>query len=206
MDTQRVRARRDWHRIEAARSVSTWRALMVAGAMLVTACNGGGERGGDTGPGSEDPMATLAARLADCGNDSGCSEEMMDLFVTDCLAERGFVRVLEVDEAGRTLYRTDAGGQEEILQQAFTECAELAFSVEPPDLAADVDYYAAYFEFLLALRDCVVGEGYPVGDPPSKDAFVESLGAIWHPYEDMDNFSDSELARLEEVCSQDFRG
>lgn len=197
---------RRWHRIETARSISAWRVLIVAGSLLVTACNGGGESGGDTGSGSEDPVATLAARLADCGDDSGCSEEMMDLFLTDCLAERGFVRVLEVDEAGRTFYRTDAAGQEEILQQAFTECTELTFSVDPPGSAVDLDYYAAYYEFLLALRDCVIGEGYPVGDPPSKDAFVESQGAIWHPYEDMDTVPPVELARLEEACPQVFKG
>jgi hypothetical protein len=62
------------------------------------------------------------------------------------------------------------------------------------------------YRIKLYVRECMIQEGYPVSQPPSLDAFIESLGAIWHPY---DAFVESGgggvfgFSKLEETCPQD---
>lgn len=56
---------------------------------------------------------------------------------------------------------------------------------EPPSITPEVA--SGYYDKMLALADCLRGLGYPVPDPPSREAFVEELvatgGSSWFPYE-----------------------
>ena len=64
----------------------------------------------------------------------------------------------------------------------------------------------ASYRMNLYVRECMIMEGYPVSQPPSLEAYIESLGAIWHPY---DAFVESGqggvfgLSKLQETCPQD---
>ncbi len=64
----------------------------------------------------------------------------------------------------------------------------------------------ASYRMNLYVRECMIMEGYPVSQPPSLEAYIESLGAIWHPY---DAFVESGqggvfgFSELQETCPQD---
>lgn len=79
-------------------------------------------------------------------------------------------------------------------------------SVMPPAPVADEIFYSEYFDFLLELAQCVESRGYLVPDSPSKAAFVDSSGAAWHPFQNLDSLTREEMVDLEEICPQDFRG
>ena len=61
------------------------------------------------------------------------------------------------------------------------------------------------FRELLYVRACMIDEGYPVDPPPSLEQYVESQGAIWHPYTAFieAGAGPTELQRLQEVCPDD---
>ncbi len=63
-------------------------------------------------------------------------------------------------------------------------------------------HYRAY----LYVRECMIAEGYPVDDPPSLEAYVESGGEIWHPYDALmqgGEGSPTFFTKLEQICPQD---
>jgi hypothetical protein len=123
----------------------------------------------------------------------------MDRFLDECLTHRGFIRV----RLPSGIYEIDSGGQQEALAEAFDECVQAAYAALPSAPPADAAYYAMYYDFLVELKSCVEGEGYEVPDPPSRDSFVDSDGANWHPYQDMHLVPDEELSALEIACPQD---
>jgi hypothetical protein len=125
--------------------------------------------------------------------------QVVDLFLDECLALRGFVRV----RLPSGIFEIHSGGQPEALAEAFDECVHRAYAALPPVPPADADYYAHYYDFLLELKACVETAGYEVPEPPSRDSFVESEGANWHPYQNMDRLGDAALAALERTCPQD---
>ncbi len=62
------------------------------------------------------------------------------------------------------------------------------------------------YSALLYVRECMLAEGYPVDDPPSPEVFVETYGAIWHPYTGVMLGTQEPIAyytRLEEICPAD---
>jgi len=59
------------------------------------------------------------------------------------------------------------------------------------------------YSALLYVRECMLAEGYPVDDPPSPEVWVESGGAIWHPYTGVMLGTQEPVAyytSLEEIC------
>lgn len=146
--------------------------------------------------------AQLKSWIDGCGEDPACHVEGVNAFLTECLGEAGFQRVLV--QGGS--YRTDDGGRAEELAEAMNDCQQRAFDMLPPAPEPTPEYLSRYFDFLLNLSSCIEDEGYNVAAPPSKDAFEESQGAIWHPYEAMDYLTEEEFASLERTCPQDFRG
>jgi hypothetical protein len=123
----------------------------------------------------------------------------MNAFIDECLASAGFVRVLLPDGT----YKVDARGLEDELTEAWSDCTSRMSTALPVPVADDA-YFAGYYDFLVELKDCVESEGYLVAEPPSKPAWIESQGALWHPFEGLDSLSDSELADLERACPQNF--
>jgi hypothetical protein len=193
-------------RVSDIRRTRRFRVLAVVCAVVVVAgCTPkDGPSAGAPEPGPSAPVGDLEraldARLAACtSSDQQCRVDAVDLFLDECLALRGFVRV----RLPSGIFEIHSGGQPEALAEAFDECVHRAYAALPPVPSADADYYAHYYDFLLELKACVETAGYEVPEPPSRDSFVESEGANWHPYQNMDRLGDAALAALERTCPQD---
>lgn len=179
---------------------------------LVAGCSPGGGRAepapepGTDATLGDDLDQALARRLDDCDpGDLRCEGDALDVFLGACLERHGFLQVKTEVEIGTErieVYQTDAGGRVEELRSATDECHSRAYAMLPPGPVIDEAYYERFFDFLLDLKECLEGEGWTVPDPPSKEVWVESEGAVWHPYERMGALSGERLAALEAVCPQ----
>ncbi|MFH1331205.1 MAG: hypothetical protein ABIJ48_11205 [Actinomycetota bacterium] len=119
-----------------------------------------------------------------------------------CLADRGFPGE-QVPSASGDLWRVPiAESQVEAFRQASDQClVESGLLTGEPIQPPSAEYLSAYYDFLLELAECVEAQGYPVPSPPSRETFVESGGAIWHPYERV-GAGEEDFLRLEEACPQ----
>jgi hypothetical protein len=120
----------------------------------------------------------------------------------ECLADRGFPSE-SVPSASGGLWRAPiAEDQAEAFRLASEECLiESGLLTGEPIQPPSSEYLSAYYDFLLELAQCVEAQGYPVRDPPSRETFIESEGAIWHPYEQV-GASEEDFLQLEEACPQ----
>lgn len=155
---------------------------------------------------SEDELQNLASslklRIDACAEDIACQAEALDKFYAECMTTSGFLTVRTSDG----FWTTESGGRDEELVEASQHCDARANSVLPASAEITDDYLSNYYDFLLEVRSCVEAEGYAVEPPPSRESFIESQGAEWHPYEGMDRISAQEFNALERACPQDFRG
>ena len=68
------------------------------------------------------------------------------------------------------------------------------------------EYFAGAYEYNLTLKSCLEGLGFAVPEPPSKDDYIESQGAIWSPYDAVDRRMPSRAQRIEinRLCPQEY--
>ena len=68
--------------------------------------------------------------------------------------------------------------------------------------ADDPGYLESIFAELLVQADCLKDHGYPVEDAPSQQAWVESRGAVWNPFDAVYASGNSdEIAAAESACA-----
>lgn len=70
------------------------------------------------------------------------------------------------------------------------------------DPVATPELASAFYDFLIEVADCLGRVGLEVPEPPSRAAFVESRGAVWHPYEAIvaSGRSPTRMSRIEQLC------
>jgi hypothetical protein len=85
--------------------------------------------------------------------------------------------------------------------QAMGECAKQHGDAGPQPPPSEEEYRQAYRE-LLKTAECLQAEGFEVDPAPSEDAFVESQGAIWSPYDTITPQSEREWLELNAKCPQ----
>lgn len=121
------------------------------------------------------------------------SSEHLGYLVT-CVESAGFD--VEISDGGLL---AKPGSQESHYRTALAACEEAAIAsglvrpLEPPDEAE----LSAWYDAFMLSYECLVREGYPVSEPPSRDSYIESDGRNWHPY---DRISGSDV---ESLCPQD---
>jgi hypothetical protein len=96
-------------------------------------------------------------------------------YLADCVESAGFDVRLEEQSA------VDSG---------------LVKELAPPE----DEHLAAWWEAFMMTHECLVEAGYPVSVPPSQDAYVESDGQNWHPYEML---PPAVIPEVEQICPQD---
>jgi len=119
-------------------------------------------------------------------------------YLADCVESAGFdVRLEDGGLAARP-----GPGQEPFYRKALASCEQSAVDsglvkeLVPPD----DEYLAAWWEAFMLTHECLVEAGYPVSVPPSQDAYVESDGQNWHPYEML---PPAVIPEVEQICPQD---
>lgn len=119
-------------------------------------------------------------------------------YLADCIRSAGFQ--VEVDQGG--LLAEPGPEQEQNYREASNACEQAAIEsglvgpLEPPD----EDELAAWYEAYLLTYECMLAAGYATTAPPSEDAYIESDGRIWHPFETL---SGGMISVVEDTCPQD---
>lgn len=107
-----------------------------------------------------------------------------NILMRACLEDRGFAVTIRADGG------MDFGelGSRERLEQARASVKDCTGKIdparleEPPPLSRD--QLREMYEYVLAQLNCLEAAGYPAGDPPPIDVFIDSDGA-WDPYGDL---------------------
>lgn len=144
---------------------------------------------------SDSPQPTsLAEQRAACQQDLSCEEAVANSFFVQCMTDAGFT--VELAGGVITIGSDDA-------MEAAQECDKQMSALLPPGPELTPEYLSDYYDFLLEVAECAEGQGHIADEPTSKESFIESRGANWHPYQ---NLIGPEFAALERACPQDFRG
>jgi len=117
-----------------------------------------------------------AAELdADLAHSQAFGSEMVG-----CLNDLGFTKVADMGNGG---YETTPAppGREQAFGLAERKCRLLLGYPDDPELGSDV-FNAVMYLRLLDTYQCLVDAGFSPGRPPDVEAFIESEGAMWHPY------------------------
>lgn len=135
-------------------------------------------------------------------DDSQPAPEPTDIanLMVSCLQEAGWPA--ELVDGGFTIVddpRTDIE-QQQAVESCLATLRENGVlpSVEPLTEEQLKDRY----EYLVAMRECLLDEGYALPAPPSLVSFVDSFGNNWTPFAQLPDVSGGELDRLNEVCPQ----
>lgn len=164
-------------------------------------------------PGGGQPSATFASAGTGASQPVTGSRREQAEALAECTARQG-VHVT-VDPSGDGVTWRAPTGQEEVYNDVVNQCAEEVakrFGIDtgdptPTDLARWYDAYVTTYH-------CMIDHGYPSDPPPSKDAYVDSGGTIWHPYNAIfagddpqlrpgEPFSSEAFRELENTCPQD---
>lgn len=119
-------------------------------------------------------------------------------YLADCIRSAGFQ--VQVDQGG--LLADPGAGQEQYYRAAVQACEHAAIEsglvgpVQPPS----EEELAAWYEAYELTYECMLATGYPTTTPPSEDAYIESGGSDWHPYEVL---SPGMISVVESDCPQD---
>ncbi len=147
----------------------SWVWLVTALSVAVSACGGSGDQVVPDTVSSPELAKYVAARQAE-----------VDRVIVECL--RRFGVAAEVAEGGVEVFgAVDQGRLEALLEACEHEAIEVGvLEPEPTDPEA---FYRELYAFYLTVKECLEGEGYQVPEPPSLEAFVESAGSVWYPYD-----------------------
>lgn len=137
---------------------------------------------------------SFADQYAACGEDLSCEENVMNSFLVQCMTNAGFA--VDLTDGVMTMGSDDA-------MHASQDCFGQMSALLPPGPELTPEYLSNYYEFLLGVAECAEGQGHIADEPPSKESFIESREANWHPDQ---NLIGPEFAALERACPQDSRG
>lgn len=116
-----------------------------------------------------------------------------------CLQERGF----DATASAQGVHIEHRGQPSELVRKQVEECEVelLANGLVPTDPKDLESYLSDVYDYYLSLTDCLRQRGIAVGDPPSRETFIDSGGG-WTPYLFV---QPSDIAKLEQECPQSMR-
>lgn len=182
-------------------------AVVVAGLVL-TACSGGDTTGGSTDSApvggitsaSESSVADEAETVGSSDGAPGgtpsqdAGRARLERFEAQatCLTDLGFASV-----AGSQGVQTEmTNDQADAFQAASEQCQKEVAERLGPDPAAAVlteEQIGQRYDELLGVRDCLLGAGYPVTDPPSRQTWVSSYVLVQDVLQEAESGENREL-------------
>ncbi len=159
----------------------------MALALLAAGCTGSGSgEVNDTSPGATTQLLTpleVGQRVGACVADQGLPVEV---------SPEGDVNFeSEIEEEHALFAKYAEACNDELIKQGLVAAA-----------TGTPEFWEAEYERLQAVADCVRAEGYDVDDPPTLAVYVESQGAAWHPYSQVQPQSQAEIDELNAICPQ----
>ncbi|WP_062464343.1 hypothetical protein [Demequina soli] len=131
---------------------------------------------------------------------AGAVHQVADRYdaIYSCMVDRGLP--ITIENGGYSYDNTvlDQG----TIDATFDTCeSELMSSGEiGADPLDDPAYLSAVFDDLLVQAECLVSHGYPVDEPPSREAWIDSKGAVWSPFDAVADGTVETLAEAESAC------
>jgi hypothetical protein len=105
---------------------------------------------------------------------------LVSRLVVQCVRDHGFP--LRLVPPGDGWSAMDVPPDQNALASSYADACVAGLNL-PPYQDASLEQRELFYEYYLVLRECLIGEGFDVSDPPSKDYFVENyLTEAWSPY------------------------
>lgn len=115
---------------------------------------------------------------------AGTSAEHFQALIA-CVRAAGFVVVEEDDGSGPSFY-VDAPVEQQPAADAATNTCRADLGDPGSGLPPTADQVSSLYDFYLDQRDCLIGMGHPVDEPPSRETFIATYnsndGTTWFPY------------------------
>jgi hypothetical protein len=147
-----------------------------------------------TGCGSEDTATPDAARSL------APAEDFADN-MHRCMSEKGWETEISWD-GGLGLSGVPADQVDQV-DADVRECRE-RFGYDRPARIPSQQEAEELYDALMDVAECVRERGFPVPDPPSRQAYVEDFltdGYVtWHPYDTVRQNAANELPQIAEAC------
>jgi len=122
--------------------------------------------------------------------------------MTGCLRDAGWDVV--ADPAGDGFSVNGLSGEQRPAYIAAEGKCEQQVGPPPPAVPLDEAQIRERYGFLLDARECLIGLGYSISEPPSEEAFLESWATgPWSPYNDVvDSVSSEQWEEINAACPQ----
>lgn len=119
-------------------------------------------------------------------------------WLKDCLASAGWAVTIRADGTMEVV----TGTQYDAFAAAREVCMEAATSIGliKPLETPDDEFIGAQYDAYQLTYECLSELDYPVAEPPSRDAYIESRALNWDPY---GRLSPSQYDAVEDLCPQD---
>lgn len=137
---------------------------------------------------SADPAPTTSAvaqPTSSATEQATFDPETYAIAMVGCLREAGWDAVVNESGDGFSV-QSLTPDQHSALESARIACDERVGPAPPPRQLSDGEIRERY-QFLLRVRECLIGAGFDVSEPPSEDAFVDSWAAgPWSPFSEIE--------------------
>jgi len=160
-------------------------------ALLVMGCSPAGPHtsppaepslGASSLPGASQPSSPTAT-IPSGPPFSGTAEEWL-AHLYDCIRQEGWT-VSRLPDGGYQV--AVPPGQQDAFRRARDSCATALGPAPSAPVLSQTEIRARY-TYLVSMRDCLIGLGYTISEPPSIDEFVDTWATgPWSPYNDLAN-------------------
>lgn len=134
--------------------------------------------------------------LVACGSGNVPEEEYLPR-LADCLRDKGIDAEIQPDGGMRYDYGTV--DRKPVFDAAMAACEQEIGPAPTPEQLTQAEISDRY-AYLLEMRECLIGLGYPVSDPPSERTFIATWDTgPWSPYLDVPSEA---FAEAEAQCPQ----
>lgn len=132
------------------------------------------------------PTTSAVARPTSSATEQATFDpEIYAIAMVGCLREAGWDAVVNESGDGFSV-QSVTPDQHSALESARIACDERVGPAPPPRQLSDGEIRERY-QFLLRVRECLIGAGFDVSEPPSEDAFVDSWAAgPWSPFSEIE--------------------
>jgi len=117
--------------------------------------------------------------------------------MADCMRAAGWEVTIEPDGRGFSIDGTPTNRS--MIDASEARCR--ARITQPPQPTLSEAFLHQRYQYLLTVRDCLMGLGYPMGSPQPEGLFIRSTGE-WSPYTDLPEMGQAEWERVNAACPQ----
>lgn len=162
--------------------------LLVALTLLVASCVA---TPADDAQSTSPVVTSAVARQDSSGDTANAAQDGLDRyerrsqFLQTCLQDSGFAVQIIEQRGDLTVLQSETGGQDEAFRQAFVTCEAEAerLGLLLPRREPTEDELRELYRLYMWTHQCLIEHDFETTPPPSEEAWIESGGRLWHPYD-----------------------